>query len=476
MENSSSGPGPSLPNIICYGGNVTYSCFDDDLDSEFVTPGRWTTYDPDSGLATAIFFLVYMVIGLPCNLFIMVSMIWKKLYRQPAHILLLNLALNDFLMCATFIPINVISGFAGEFIFGSNDVTRCHVCQIGVIFVIFTNFNLHILPFLSLDRFLFFRFPFHYKKYVTIKTTVVAVVLLWIFCIAISLPPIFGFGEIRFTQSISTCTVYLLDSNGITDNIFYEVFAILEAFVFPIPLLIVTTMGMVKIVWKQLKKTYGMYDVEAMGGGKETEKRMRQQRSKKKLRIVKVYGAILISNLITWTPNIVNLSVIFAHCRRPVRIPHPFFVSNYIAFTASVVIHPVLQVWLIPEIRRSITAPCSSRTNHPPPPNMELSRTSVLGNAKSFLKRKLSTTKTANDSRNETSPNGLERNVSSKGLLGSKQSAAGLCVCCVRQPQEQAYVSNQLALESPSTIHRELHTNDTSLPSPNSPTPPFNPT
>lgn len=379
---------------ICSPGNVTYSCFDDDLNSTHVTAARWTTSDPDSALATAVVLLVFMLVAIPCNLLIIVTMLWKRLYRQPAHFLLLNLAVNDFLMSVTYIPINLISALAREFIFGGNDVTRCHFCQTGVIFVVFSQFNLHIIALIALDRLLYFRYPMKYHTLVTVYTTVIMVVLLWVFCILISIPPLFKFGEIRFTQSISTCTLYLLGRTDVTYNIFYEVFSILEAVFVPIPVLLVCNLGVVTIVCKQLKKMYQ----EARPGGMAADDRslsvkINREKNHKQLRIAKVYGAILISNLVTWTPNVLNLVVIFVFCQEPFVVPHGFFTSNYLFFVSSVVVHPLLQTCLIPDIRDTIARLFCRRARHLPP---------TLG-----------------------------QGASSRGLLDS-HSERSLCVCCGR--------------------------------------------
>ena len=337
-----------------------YSCYDDNLSSAHVTPSRWQTPDKDSGIATATVLLVFMVLGVPSNLLIIVSILWKKMYKLPAHILLLNLALNDLLMCSTYIPINIVSALAGEFVFGGSDLVRCHICQTGVIFVIFAHFNLHIIALLGLDRLLFIKFPLYYHKFVNTKTTIVAVVCTWVFCILISLPPLFKFGEIKYTWSISTCSLYLLGSTDLTENIYYEVFSIAESFVLPIPILVVTNAWVVCIVRKQLNRLYRKRAVKREGKeeGRQLglEEKLNQSRNKKQLRIAKIYGAILVSNLVTWTPNVANIVVIFALIQKPFVIPHAFFVSNYLFFLLQVVIHPLLQAWLIPDIRRTVSS------------------------------------------------------------------------------------------------------------------------
>lgn len=351
----------SSARAICSSGNFDYSCFDDDLNYTGVTRARWVSSSTDTATATASILLLYLLIGLPCNFMIIVGILWKKLYYEPVHILLLNLALNDLLMCMTYIPINIISGFAGEFIFGANDVTRCHVCQIGVVLAIFTEINLHLVALMSLDRFIFFQFPFSHPRLVTVKTTVAAVVATWMYCILISIPPLFQFGEIRFTHSISTCNIYLLDRTKLTYNIFFVVFIIVEAFVFPIPILAISNGGVLYLVCKHINKVYGtspqgnQSSVKAEAGEGKTRTDIKKE---KQMRLFGVYGAILISNLMTWAPLVVNVSFIFAFCERPFVIPHGLFTSNYIFFVSNVVVHPLLQAYLIPDIRNMFLKCC----------------------------------------------------------------------------------------------------------------------
>ena len=343
---------------FCSPGGISYSCYDSDLNPDNVTAARWQTSDRESGLGTGVILLLYMLVGVPFNMLVIVKMLWKRLYRQPAHVLMLNLAVSDLLMCVLYLPINITSALAGEFIFGSNDVMRCHVCQIGVIFVVFTHFNVHVLALMSVDRFLYFRLPLRYNKLVTTRRTVLVTALLWVYCVLLSIPLLLKFGEIRFTQSVSTCTLYLLDRTDLTYNIYYEVFSIVESLVLPIPVLVITTVGVVTIVWTHLKKTYGV--ARELGLAQEEENEVNRRRNSKQLQLAKLYGAVLISNLVTWTPNILNITVLLALCKKPFVIPHGFFVSNYLFFLSGVWLHPVIQVCMIPEIRHSVIL-CSSR-------------------------------------------------------------------------------------------------------------------
>ena len=337
--------------------SVFYSCFDEDLSSTEVTPERWTTPDSESSLATGIVLLIYIILGIPLSLFLIISILYKKLYKQPTHIVFLALIFNDLFICLTYIPINIISAFAGEFIFGNDDVTRCHVCQTGVIFVIFIHINLFLVALLSIDRFIFIRFPMYYPRLVTVKSTIVVILIITVFGVAVSVPPLFGFGEIRFTHSISTCSIYLLGSTKLTRNINYEIFSIAVSLSGPGVILLVTNVWLILIIQKQLKKLYKID--KSNRKAQDPEKAQEQNavvkaRNKKQLQLVKVFGGILIVNLVTWFPDILNVAVLLALNKQYFNIPHGFFVINYLLFSSQVLLHPLLKIYLIPDIRNII--------------------------------------------------------------------------------------------------------------------------
>ena len=94
--------------------------------------------------------LLFVLIGLPANAVIIVSTL-RKSRKDITRILLLNLAVSDFLVCLLVMPFTVVAGFAGGFIFGNSDYIRCQVCQTGVIFMILTILSVNILGLISVD-------------------------------------------------------------------------------------------------------------------------------------------------------------------------------------------------------------------------------------------------------------------------------------------------------------------------------------
>ena len=334
--------------------NVTYSCYEGNLSEVSITPHLWNIpEDLRAGvLTTAIFTLAFIAVGLPGNLLIILSILWQRLYREPTHILLLNLAIADLLVCALVMPFTVMSGFAGRFILGGSDSTNCKWCMIGVIFVALVLFSLHILALMSVDRFIFVKFPMRYHRIMTRRLSVCCVFVLWFLCIAVSLCPFFGFGNTFFGLYIATCTIELKGATLVTKNVYYFIFLIAVA-VTPLSILVLTNTWLACIVQKQIRITY--YTVKSsLPKNKEQvtssiRRRLDRERNKRQLQLMRVFGAILLSNVLTWLPLIIRvlITAIKGNDRYPVWV----YVFTYLSITFVAVSHPLIQASLLPEIR-----------------------------------------------------------------------------------------------------------------------------
>lgn len=335
-----------------------YSCSDGSgLSNNSVTTKYWDTNDSEvqaASLTSAVFTLCFIIVGLPSNIFIIVSILRQRLYKQSTHILLLNLTIADLLVCLLVLPFTVISGFAGGFIFGDNDRTRCQVCQLGITLTIFTIFSLHILALLSVDRFIFIKYPMKYHKFVSIKRVTITVTCLWIFCIILSLFPLFGFGDITFSYTISTCTLRFDGQTRVTKNIHYALFLAIES-VLPLGVLVFTNIWIICIIQKQIRKIYNIKN-GSVCGQEEFVKNIRSKLNKtkysKQLHLIKVFGAMLFANVVTWLPlmgHIISTAIIGNNFH-----PASVHVFVYITFICYPVLHPIIQASLIPEVRNLV--------------------------------------------------------------------------------------------------------------------------
>lgn len=157
------------------------------------------------GLASTIVQLVFFLIGLPLNAYVIFRIVKKRLYSEPTYILLLNLAATDLLTSLVPIPFHVISGFS----FGSSDYIRCLVCKISATFLMTFCQSLFNLALISLDRFAFFKILMQYEATVTVKKTLIALAVTWLVSIGLVwfLDPLVGYGDSTF--SISCGSVFI---------------------------------------------------------------------------------------------------------------------------------------------------------------------------------------------------------------------------------------------------------------------------
>lgn len=310
----------------------------------------------DAGIATGSVMLIFFLIGLPSNVMIIWSILSQKLYKEPTLLLLLNLALADLLACILVMPPIIVTGIAGEYIFGRSDYARCNACQMGVILMALAMVNLHILALLSLDRFVLIKYPLHYGKLVTIKMATLAVLGVWLLSVLISILPLFGFGVIYYDHPTFTCTAQFYGHTHVTKNIYFLIFVLVEA-ILPFSVLLITNIWILFIAQKHIRKVYSTKNNIAsldkkLEYSQMINNKLKHAKNRKQLQLLRVFGSIFISNLITWIPLIVR---IIEACITGT--DNTSFWSNFIvilSINSHSVIHPLIQASLIPKIRNHV--------------------------------------------------------------------------------------------------------------------------
>ena len=183
------------------------SCFAPNLSRDSVTEENWIALANWSGTSPYVGIIVTFLslFGTPSNIFVIFAMIIKRREATVTTIFVINLIVANLLMCILVMPFASISGITGTFPFGNSDYQRCSVCQAsGVIFFTLVEVIVHTKTLISLDRFIYIKFAMKYEKIVTTKRAFLAVVLIWIYSILITTPPLYRFGEIPF---FSSCTL-----------------------------------------------------------------------------------------------------------------------------------------------------------------------------------------------------------------------------------------------------------------------------
>ena len=343
------------------------SCTDDNLSSDSITTEYWDTasINPDFKIASivmATILLLYLIVGLTGNVIVIAFIISKHL-KEPTHILLLNLAISDALLCGLFMPFGVVSGYAGGFIFGSSDKMRCQVCQVGIIFSALSIASINTLGVISFDRFMYFKYPLSYHRYVTTTKTVIVIILVWLFSALQSVLPLFGFGEIRYTYLLCFCCVYLYGSTHIAKNVYYLILLLILG-LFSWITMIVTNAWIIIIVKVQIKKLYKIRKSfrnrkELLNHQQSLRKEIRKAKNRKQLALLRTFGTLLIANLITWVPLILQsfVSMIIDADDIPIGV----YMFVFLSFISHSVLHPIIEGCLIPELKtkfKNIFCPC----------------------------------------------------------------------------------------------------------------------
>ena len=311
------------------------------------TSELWLVEDRTSGLVTAVFLLLFLVIGLPWNLLVIVTIVKQKLYTQPTIILLLSLVITDLVLLVFHLPLVMVTAFSGEYVFGSSDSVRCSVCSnTGFVSVLCSVNAIFTIALMSIDRFLFIYLPLHYDRYITKWRTVVAIAVAWLVAVAICVLPLIGFGDIIYTSESFSCDI----DPGLEYGIFLLVLVCLA--ILPV---IVLNVWVCCIVQRNIHAIYKVR--QSMKNSTSTEhskayRSVKKKRHDKERHLYLVFGALLCSNIISWLPIIVT-SLIFISGST---VSPDAIAAALVLFLSQVTVHPIIETALLKEVRVPLLA------------------------------------------------------------------------------------------------------------------------
>ena len=301
-------------------------------------------------VATVI--LIFFLLSFFWNLFIIITYFVKyRLLKEPANIFLLNLAFADLLVALTTMLFSIVTEIVQEFVFGSTDVVRCGLCNFAGVFLIFLiAVSLHMLAVLSVDRFILLTWPLRYKRIMNKWKAIVIVIVVWIIAILIALPPVFGFGQNEFNRNFGACLPRFTGTNPLSGigSQFYAAFVALEALI-PILVLAFTNVWTYRLVAKFLKKNITRRRTfRGKGSGSDEERKYHSQQRQ----LVRVFGALFISNIISWTPVLVVVFLIFFISASV--LPREIYIFGWICYLTNPVVHPIIESFFVKDLRYQI--------------------------------------------------------------------------------------------------------------------------
>ena len=297
----------------------------------------------DTTLATGIVLTIFLVLGAPWNIFVIMGTLYKRLYKQPTHILLLSLAFSNLLLCLLVMPFGIVAGFAREFVFGNSDYIRCQFCQLsGVLRIFFAESSFHTLVLISLDRFIYIKMAIKYYKIVTIKRVCLAIGSVWLLCLLLATPPLYQFGEIEYVFS---CSIAPHGETQLTKNINYGILLGVES-ILPVSLLVVTNVWVAVIAFKHLSKlrTAKLGKSQDLTSSFKTDVPSENDRNiaKKQRKLVYLFGATVLAYFIIYIPMIVILLVTISGSN----LHDSVYAITYLCIFLYPILHPIIETSL----------------------------------------------------------------------------------------------------------------------------------
>ena len=334
--------------------NITFSCLNRDLlsDSNITNTTFWSIRESlHSGTPyVAVIIFIFFLVSFFWNLFIIFTYFFKyRLLKEPANIFLLSLAFYYVISSIFLTLFSFIITVEREYIFGNNDISRCATCDmVGFFFVFVVEGSVHLLMFLSIDRFILLSHPLRYKNIMKRWIAVLIVIGVSVFAFIIAIMPIaFGFGQYEFNTLFGICLARFggQSSNGI-NNLFFFTFLIVEGLI-PLIVLLATNVFTYRIVRKFLKRNFrrrSTYRNRAREISEDTRKYQKQQNQ-----LVRVFGALFIANAIAWTPVVVV--TLLGNILDPDQFPDQVYVFGWICFLTISLFHPMLESFFVKDLR-----------------------------------------------------------------------------------------------------------------------------
>ncbi len=340
-----------------------FSCANSELSKVNITEGVWSLGINDTHhaeiLVEAILETMFVIVGIPWNSIVLITILLEKLYREPTYILLLNLVVADILVYVCVLPFNIYSAFAREFAIGNSDFERCGICQAIIVAILtLVYISLFILALMSIDRFIYIKWPLHYHKYVTIQRIIASLVVVYILCICMAILPIFGIGEIKFSTVVSSCSLITRGQGKVIKNNQFVIILVIFC-IFPFCTTFVCNIMIMVIIYKT---SHGKFhrkvednntSAKDITARRNTERQLRVEFHRQQLNLVKLFGALFVVNIVTWVPTIVIavISAIIGH----EKIPNSLSILQYLAYVSQPVLHPMLETCLFTRARTEVT-------------------------------------------------------------------------------------------------------------------------
>ncbi|KAM9010018.1 melanopsin [Ara ararauna] len=311
-------------------------------------PGVFPTVDvPDHAHYTiGVVVLTVGITGTLGNFLVFYVFCRSRSLQTPANIFIINLATSDFLMSITQSPIFFTNSLHKRWIFGEKGCELYAFC--GALFGITSMITLMVI---ALDRYFVITKPLASVGVMSKKKALIILVGVWLYSLAWSLPPFFGWSAYIPEGLMTSCS---WDYMTLTPSV-RAYTMLLFCFVFFIPLIAIIYSYV--FIFEAIKKANK--SIQAFGckhGNKEFQKQY--QRMKNEWKMAKIALIVILLYVISWSPYSVVALVAFAgypHVLTPFTNSIPAVIAK-----ASVIHNPIIHAIIHPKYRTAIATyvPC----------------------------------------------------------------------------------------------------------------------
>ena len=143
-------------------------------------------------IAVAVILILLIIVTAFGNFLVMLALFKYRYLRTVSNYLIGNLALSDFLLATTILPLSGVHECLGYWVFGEI-ICNMWLC-LDVLYCTASIWNLCII---ALDRFTATLYPIWYREKRSTKQAAIYISVVWIFSAAICVPPLLGWNDLK---------------------------------------------------------------------------------------------------------------------------------------------------------------------------------------------------------------------------------------------------------------------------------------
>ncbi|XP_042674642.1 melanopsin isoform X1 [Centrocercus urophasianus] len=290
--------------------------------------------------------LIVGITGTLGNFLVIYAFCRSRTLQKPANIFIINLAVSDFLMSITQSPVFFTNSLHKRWIFGEKGCELYAFC--GALFGITSMITLMVI---ALDRYFVITKPLASVRVMSKKKALIILVGVWLYSLAWSLPPFFGWSAYVPEGLLTSCS---WDYMTFTPSV-RAYTMLLFCFVFFIPLIAIIYSYF--FIFEAIKKANK--SIQTFGckhGNKDLQKQY--HRMKNEWKLAKIALIVILLYVISWSPYSVVALVAFAgysHVLTPFMNSIPAVIAK-----ASAIHNPIIYAITHPKYRTAIATyvPC----------------------------------------------------------------------------------------------------------------------